>query len=191
MALPKEEFKKKMAEGRAKAAAAKALSNTQPINSTIPVVANNSNGGNGNGHTDASVATDTRRPLAPHSWDSAYHQQDQPSSLKPLFEAGDNPIDLLMRSILGNLGTDEYILMVALAEEMSKCREVGDTEGEKEVRDMFAMMPSIKGQAREQYVSAIIGEFYHSAVKKEGGFSNKLHDLAQNGFNNNKDGDGK
>jgi len=121
----------------------------------------------------------TKKPMTPHSWDNAFHSQETVNSLKPLFEAGENPIDLLMRSIIGGTGSDEYIQMVALGEEMSKCREVGDTDGEAEVRDLFAMMPSLQGKGREQYVSAIIGQFYQSQNENR---ESKITRFAKYGF---------
>ncbi len=147
------------------------------VKETIETSAN----GHGTGEqlTETEVVTTTPKPMLRHSWEVAMNAQEGVNSLKPLFEAGENPIDLLMRSIIGNMGSDEYILMVALSEEMAKCRELGDEVGEMEVRDLFAMMPSLQGRGREQYVSAIIGQFYKT---QEGIKESRLHRIARNGF---------
>lgn len=131
------------------------LKETEPVDET-----------SGDGNTSAS--SEPKRTFGPHSWDNAYRSQETVNNLKPLFEAGDNPLDLLMRSILAGLHTEEYVLVVALCEELSKCREVSDTIGEQEVRDILAMLPSTKGQAREQLVRAITGGYFGEKGKSEG-----------------------
>lgn len=151
------------------------------------------NNHNGNGHASVVentadvndvVITETekvepkKKPLTPHSWENAYKMQEAPNSLKPLFEAGDNPLDLLMRSIIGNAGTDEYRLMIALHEENTKAREVGDLDGQIEVSHILAMLPSLQGEARKQYVSAIIGQFFNSDEIQREGFSSRLKKMA-------------
>lgn len=92
-----------------------------------------------------------------HSFDNAFGQMQAPNSLKYVVEAGDNPLDLLMRTIIPDRKSDSYRTVIAFATAMRKCREAEDKDGLAELRDILAMLPSMGGKSREQLVSSLIG----------------------------------
>jgi hypothetical protein len=133
---------------------------------------------NGNGHKPPEIT--------PHSWDNAFKSSETPNSLRYVVEAGDNPEDLLMRTFLPSRKTDSYRLAVAFATAMRKCREAGDTEGEKEFRDILALLPSMDGRSREQLVSSLIGQIVNNARYQAGGFMENLKNKAEQVWNRDK-----
>ncbi len=152
---------------------AKVIENTAELEVKPPEVPTNGNG---------------KHPpeITPHSWESAFKTSDQPNSLRYVVEAGDNPEDLLMRTFIPSKLTDSYRRVVAFATAMRKCREAGDTEGEKEFRDILAMLPSMDGRSREQLVSSLIGQIVNNARYQAGGFMENLRNKAEQVWNNDK-----
>ena len=91
------------------------------------------------------------------SLDNAYQSQQGVNSLKYIVEAGENPLDLLMRSILPSKPKRSYALVIAFATILSKAEETGNTRIKTEVNYILSMLPSMDGQSRDQLVSALTG----------------------------------
>lgn len=147
------------------------LENTVEYNPENSGQSENGNG-NSNGH---------KKPELKTSFDHAYNQMQQPSSVRPLIESGDDPHDLLMRTIIPGKKDDSYRSAVAIAIYLRKCREAGDTAGEEEMRDIMALLPSMNGQSRNQLVTALVGAF--TDIKNPvGGFMEKVKGELSKGF---------
>jgi len=114
-----------------------------------------------------------------HSWENAFKGIEGVNSLKYLAESGDNPIDLLMRTFLPENKTNAYRTAVAFATVLRKCREAGDTDGENEIRDILALLPSMGGRSRDQIVSTLIGQL-GSAINEAQNIGGKISSAVRN-----------
>jgi len=188
MALPKEVFLEKMAEGRAKKKAEKEQTMEKVVPDTSPLPApQQPESSNGNGHS----LTTTPKFAVPlrEGMENVYRTEgQQTNSAKPLIESGEVPLDLLMRTIIGGIGTDEYRLLVALNTELSKAEKVGSQKVINEVRNQLAMLPSLQGQSRNQYVSALIGQVDRDLAREQGK-RGRLETFVRNGYGGNKEAD--
>lgn len=113
------------------------------------------------------------------SFDRAFTQTEGTNSLKLLGEAGENPIDLLMRTILPSKTTDAYAKVVAFGILLGKCEARGYTRGINQIRNMFGLLPSMDGRSREQLTQAIGG--YEDRKQQESGgqsLSSRLREQA-------------
>ncbi|MEN8615422.1 hypothetical protein ABFB09_09180 [Dehalogenimonas sp. THU2] len=93
-----------------------------------------------------------------------------PSITRELLHTGDNPETLWMRTIIVNnkaANKAEMKLDAALAY-FDLCDEFGDEDGKAYIRRKLAGWASINGTAREQAVSAAIGERYRMAASRNG-----------------------
>ena len=91
------------------------------------------------------------------SFDNAFQAQQGVNSLKYIVETGENPLDLLMRSILPSKVKRSYALVIAFATILSKADETGNERIKSEVKYILAMLPSMDGESRTQLVSALTG----------------------------------
>jgi hypothetical protein len=151
---------------------AEVIENSVPLETTQPEALTN-----GNGHKPPEIA---------HSWDNAYKSIESPNSLKYVVEAGENPEDLLMRTFIPAHPTDAYRKVVAFATAMRKCREAGDTEGEKEFRDILAMLPSMDGGSRRDLVASLIGYIGNNVKNSPGNFMENIKNKAEQVWNRDK-----
>jgi len=91
------------------------------------------------------------------SFDNAFQAQQGVNSLKYIVETGENPLDLLMRSILPSKPKKSYALVIAFARILSKAEETHNERIKSEVKYILSMLPSMDGESREQLVSALTG----------------------------------
>ena len=119
---------------------------------------------NGNGHkdlvetdivvTDEEIESKPRKTLLKTSFENAFTRVSGTNSLDLLAKAGDDPLDLLMRSKIPDWRT-----LTSYAILWRKCIECEFDAGVNEIRNMLAMAPSVGGISREQVVRAIVGDF--------------------------------
>ena len=178
MALPKEQFLAKMAEGRAKAKAERESQRTA-IPESIPLPRPNPDGNGGNGHNtllDETIARETKTPtkpppiIIPSQMTSAFSHDRGTQAVDYIVRAGDDIKDLLMRTSFAS-----YAHAVALAHHMAKCWKFNCDRHEKEALFVIAGAVSVHGQSREQLIQAIIGQYGNPRAMKGGmSFSDKV-----------------
>ena len=91
------------------------------------------------------------------SFDNAFQAQQGVNSLKYIVETGENPLDLLMRSILPSKRKGSWALVIAFATILSKADETKNERIKAEVKYILSMAPSMDGESRTQLVSALTG----------------------------------
>ena len=161
MALTKEMFKQKMAEGRAKAKAKRQLSATIPITATIPVAEVNP-GGNGNGHTllDDTIANEQVKKqgkpppiIIPSMMANAFSHNQGTHAVDYIVKPGEAIRDLYMRA-----NFESTIHVRALNRHVAKCVEFDAPDWVKEeALGVVAGDVSVGGESREQLIRAIVG----------------------------------
>jgi len=190
MALSKEEFNKKMAEGRAKAKAKReaVVATHFSKESVIP-----SNGGNGNGKKtllDETIENEDKKKGKPPviiipSQLNAFSHDRGTQAVDYIVRSGDDIKDLLMRT---NFESRRNVR--ALARIITKARAAHNKEAEEEALFVAAGDVSVGGESREQLIRAIVGGDPKSVSKGRMDFKEKTKNYVFGKHGKDKDGEG-
>lgn len=187
MALTKEEFLKKMAEGRARKKLEKQTQqqpvnpppvnqpavNTQVAEAPVEKAPEGSVLANTIKAEERAAGKEPKRPVLPQQWQSAFSREGHTQAIDYLASPGADTENLLMRSDI-----PERRFGVALSEILAKAEEFGNEGAKTQVKNLTAVQVSVKAMGRNQIVQAIVGGNPDNMGHGNMGLAEKIKDWA-------------